>query len=218
MNRHYMLEALLLSSGRRLPSAYQEVEFVYPYRSENDYISFNMPWNVIKTIKCGLRSPDTRGDRMLFNTNVANHTPWISIQRTDSVGVTATPPLSSLTSMEKKDIKMVVSSSSTNSISTRHWDGAWNAKIEYYYVEFYDANDELLGNFIPCYRKSDGRCGFYDLVTKTFSGSSYFAKGPDIGSDSIEGNTLSLAPSNTITEHTLNINNGDTIVGNTLNI
>lgn len=28
MNRHYMLEALLLSSGRRLPTEYQEVEYI----------------------------------------------------------------------------------------------------------------------------------------------------------------------------------------------
>lgn len=52
-----------------------------------------------------------------------------------------------------------------------------------YYVEIYDSNDELIANYIPCYRKSDGEIGMYDLVSNGFysnAGTGTFTKGPDV--------------------------------------
>lgn len=46
-----------------------------------------------------------------------------------------------------------------------------------------DENGELLRNFVPCYRKSDGEIGMYDLVNGVFytnSGSGTFIKGEDV--------------------------------------
>lgn len=46
-----------------------------------------------------------------------------------------------------------------------------------------DKNGELLRNFVPCYRKSDGEIGMYDLVNGVFytnSGSGTFIKGEDV--------------------------------------
>ena len=46
-----------------------------------------------------------------------------------------------------------------------------------------DENGELLRNFVPCYRKSDGEIGMYDLVNGVFytnSGSGTFTKGEDV--------------------------------------
>lgn len=41
------------------------------------------------------------------------------------------------------------------------------AKARYYGAKFWDG-DELIRNFIPCYRKADGEAGLYDTVTKSF--------------------------------------------------
>ena len=51
-----------------------------------------------------------------------------------------------------------------------------------YFFEFY-RNNELIGNFIPCYRKRDGEIGMYDLVTETFftnAGAGSFTKGANV--------------------------------------
>lgn len=45
---------------------------------------------------------------------------------------------------------------------------------------YYNKNDELVCDLIPCYRKSDGEIGMYDLVTKNFltnAGTGSFSKG-----------------------------------------
>lgn len=50
-------------------------------------------------------------------------------------------------------------------------------------AKWYDENDVLIRDFIPCYRKSDGEIGMYDLITGKFytnSGTGTFEKGKDI--------------------------------------
>ena len=52
--------------------------------------------------------------------------------------------------------------------------------MDLYSLKMYDDN-VLIGNFIPCYRKSDNVIGLYDMVTNTFhtnSGSGNFTIGP----------------------------------------
>lgn len=54
-----------------------------------------------------------------------------------------------------------------------------------YYFKFY-RNNVLIGNFIPCYRKSDNEPGMYDTVSKTFftnSGTGTFLVGNDVSWD-----------------------------------
>ena len=56
------------------------------------------------------------------------------------------------------------------------------AKARCYGVKISSA-DNLLGDFIPCYRKSDGEIGMYDTVSKTFytnAGTGTFLKGADV--------------------------------------
>lgn len=52
----------------------------------------------------------------------------------------------------------------------------------FYYFKFY-RNNKLIGDFIPCYRKSDGEIGMYDTVSKSFFtnlGTGTFLKGADV--------------------------------------
>lgn len=51
-----------------------------------------------------------------------------------------------------------VSTGSTSSSSRRKW----------YYFRAWDGNT-LIRNYLPCYRKSDNKVGFYDTVNKTFN-------------------------------------------------
>ena len=55
-----------------------------------------------------------------------------------------------------------------------------DTRIYGYSVQY---GDELLQSFIPCYRKSDGEIGMYDIVTRTFfqnAGTGTLAKGADV--------------------------------------
>ena len=48
---------------------------------------------------------------------------------------------------------------------------------------YYDKNDTLICDLVPCYRKSDGVIGMYDIVRKTFltnAGAMAFTKGADV--------------------------------------
>lgn len=37
-----------------------------------------------------------------------------------------------------------------------------------YYAKFFNSNQNIIGNFIPCIRKSDSKPGMYDTITDTF--------------------------------------------------
>lgn len=61
-----------------------------------------------------------------------------------------------------------------------------------YYFKLYD-NDNLVRDFIPCYRKSDNVIGLYDLLNKVFyanSGSGTFNKGNDVSNTLIDCEVL----------------------------
>lgn len=58
---------------------------------------------------------------------------------------------------------------------------AFNGKIKYVSVQ--NTNGEITHNYIPCYRKSDGAIGVYDVVGGTFftnSGTGNLVKGSDV--------------------------------------
>ena len=64
----------------------------------------------------------------------------------------------------------------TNGYGTNHYI----AKGACYYCKIYE-NDKLTVDLIPCYRKSDGEIGLFDLISGKFyikTGSGAFAKGP----------------------------------------
>ena len=56
------------------------------------------------------------------------------------------------------------------------------ASMRLYSCKIYN-NEKIIRNFIPCYRKTDGVVGVYDLVEKKFYtnlGTGTFIKGNDI--------------------------------------
>jgi len=52
-----------------------------------------------------------------------------------------------------------------------------------YYFKYYDKDNSLICDLVPCYRKADGVIGMYDVVRRTFLtnvGSGSFTKGADV--------------------------------------
>ncbi len=57
-------------------------------------------------------------------------------------------------------------------------------QVKIYYVRIYK-NDELISNFIPCYRINDSKSGMYDLVSETF-----YVNAGDDGTDFVVGDIM----------------------------
>lgn len=56
-----------------------------------------------------------------------------------------------------------------------------SGKMRFFSFVLYDNNEEVL-NLFPCYRKSDGKPGMYDIVNRRFytnDGTGEFIVGPD---------------------------------------
>lgn len=59
----------------------------------------------------------------------------------------------------------------------------FNGTIKLKSFSYYNKDDVLICDLVPCYRKSDGVIGIYDIVRKTFltnAGSGSFIKGADV--------------------------------------
>ena len=57
------------------------------------------------------------------------------------------------------------------------------ASMRLYNAKYYNDNDILIRNFIPCYRKSDNKVGLYDLVNNVFytnAGTGVFLMGTEV--------------------------------------
>ena len=82
-------------------------------------------------------------------------------------------------------------------------------------------NDNILHNFIPCYRKSDNEAGLYDIVTNTFSanaGTGAFTVGSDVA-DPVEvyadgtPEVLTICEKNLCPNKSYAVNNNSTQIG-----
>lgn len=61
---------------------------------------------------------------------------------------------------------------------------AWvNANCQIYYIKLLDNTETIIQEYYPCYRKSDGVIGFYDIINDTFrvnEGTGTLTKGADV--------------------------------------
>ena len=61
---------------------------------------------------------------------------------------------------------------------------SYYSRLKVYEVRFYNnTTSELIGHYVPCYRKADTEIGLYDVVNDKFyanSGSDTFSKGADV--------------------------------------
>lgn len=61
--------------------------------------------------------------------------------------------------------------------------GAYYKSIRIFYCKMWDNNGTLIRHYIPCYKKSDGTPGMYDVVTGTFNAGEGSSGSFIVGSD-----------------------------------
>lgn len=85
----------------------------------------------------------------------------------------ASPTLASI-----KPIRIMRSDKMAN--SSDYGNSVFSGRLYYFY---FNQDGTVVFNMVPCYRKSDGGIGMYDLVSKTFltnAGTGTFTKGADV--------------------------------------
>ena len=204
-SRRQMLEFISLS---RLPSAYQEVEYIESTGTQwiNTYFA---PTNqTILKINISITSSSTAGsigtldddgsNRFMFLYNTTNQLRGY-IGNSGWIDSSISYQLDTFYSIELNviDATFVVNGSVAQGIYTSTIDGLQNIYLfarnqegsvlslcncKISKCQIYD-NNILVRDFVPCYRKADSVIGLYDLVNGVFytnAGTGTFTKGADV--------------------------------------
>ena len=207
----------VLWSASRLPSIYQEVEWIRTVEHQASYFDLGIKFDTAArvemgqyvhanstcqifgaaensgTVRCMLTAPFSN-KIALYGTGASN---YVSSQ-------TLNYQLNALNKYEliwKKGELSVLNKTNNTFASVSHqiectmssnlylfaqnYNGAarYAGLMQIHYFKYYDKNDKLICDLVPCYRKSDGVIGMYDLARDLFLtkiGSSNFVKGNDV--------------------------------------
>lgn len=192
----------------RLPSEYQEVEYLESdgnqyiitdyynktyteYRYKTQMLGFYGRWNTIFGARGDYNSTDA------FDVGFENN-------NTIYINIGGHNPVVNSNLVLNQDYEFIVNKDSitinnnTTALSNSLINGIYKiylfagnqqnsllepASIRMYYFEVYE-NNEMIMNFIPCYRKSDEEIGLYELVEGKFytnDGTGVFQPGPEVG-------------------------------------
>lgn len=195
---------LVLGTTARLPSEYQEVEWVQIVNDEDrdvySCVHTNIPWNTATKIIAKVQNiTSSNANDMVISAWVSDTqkaAPYVAT-RTTKTPNTMWGYVSELTGYAVSPSDIVATDTNANVFTATftaastadicfggYHDASYSHPHKWYYVEIYNG-DTLLGNFIPCYRKADNVNGFYDLVSGTFcinaDSQAYFAyRGNDV--------------------------------------
>lgn len=178
----------------RLPDEYQRIEYIYQEKQGASgttnlaYIQSNFSFADIDAAEFDISISESGG----VNANIvlcAYDTSYYivvdrSLHRVNGFSsITWNPESQSLFSdgLRHKIKVSNLSSSNTTKIRTA-WDWTWWHKTYWYGLKLFK-NNEVIQDFIPCYRKSDGVIGMYDVITKQFftnQGTGIFLKGSNV--------------------------------------
>lgn len=186
---------LLFKKKESFPDEYQKVEYIKTQYTENgtrqikSFITTNISYSNISKIECKYSVIKFTGSqKAMFITSHANgsgtpDSPFATVENVSGFA-SVTPTISKPYTNNPiiYTINMGNSMPSNKSIRIGGWsDVAWTAEGAYYYVDVY-GNSKKLYSFVPCYRKSDNKAGFYEIINKSFyasNGELDFIAGPN---------------------------------------
>lgn len=171
---------------KRLPKEYEELEYIQNLPFPQNYIDTGVAWSGSTRIVGEFSTPATgsNGTKLFVATQGDSSMPGFTYLYIDTsnqmVGSNVT--VGSYT-IGTNTVDVTYQTSTTSNIYITAWsDVYWACTFRYKNFKIYNGNT-LLRNYIPCYRKSDGVGGLYDLVNGVFyssNGSSAYLKGPEV--------------------------------------
>ena len=213
VNKIYVWTNLVRPSSR-LPSAYQEVEWIWnswtqyietPFKVQDQYIYksklqytqlwwwnfgwYYAPWSNSR-LYLGLRwdvSPIQRWYWLGSNTgNLWNVSTWKDYEVEAKLFNGSQYLKVNWTTLHTASFSYSSSYSFLLYVfaeTYNPWVWPWQAYAKMYWFKLYNTSNELVLDFVPCYRKSDNVIGMYDLVNNQFYTNSWswtFTKWPDV--------------------------------------
>lgn len=212
-------DTMLWSAGR-IPSEYQEVEYIKAASGIGAYINLGFAFDTAARIKIGMYLGTSLTDTaywfgaaensgkyrcMLTAPNNSSASGYVyGFAGSSYLALTISLVADSLNEIEyvlkagelsyvnntngKKDkYSNNVAFTMTNKLHlfAQNYNGSvrFGGARQIHYFKYYDKTDTLICDLVPCYRKSDGVIGMYDLVSNKFFtnvGSGTFTKGADV--------------------------------------
>lgn len=173
----------------RIPSAYQEVEYIgyslrYCYLI-TPILASDMTHIVAEIAKISL--PGTNNGSIFpsaFSEGASNPDGnyWGTLENISASKFTANPSHTKTQTFDRTQITSTRKSSSAMYISLGYISNGFCPGLNFYTMKIYNSTT-LLFDGVPCYRKSDSKIGLYDVVSETFypvSGSGTWRKGADV--------------------------------------
>lgn len=170
-------------SYSRLPAEYQEVEWVQIVNKESadttSCVRTNTKWSQATKIITKVQNVNTTNPKDMFFaawvSGTAKSAPFIAtsdgpIMGSPSglTGYGCVPSNIANNDGNANEFTLTFTATAATDITFGSWyDATYSHPHRWYKVEIY-SGDTMLANFVPCYRKSDGVNGFYDLVSGEF--------------------------------------------------
>ena len=188
-----------VSSGGRLPSEYQEVEWIESTGTQY-IVTDSYAFSGLKVVLDILHSSTQSVTEVFININTSTIL-WLGFRNSkiilDSATLTTniferhtyTVNYSNPSTIEddlgNTATYRTAPNPNTNLTIFATHTGGNKSKVRAYSFKFYDTtnNDELVRDLVPCYRKADNKTGLYDVVNSTFfanNGTGEFSVGNDV--------------------------------------
>ena len=211
---------ILLWSASRIPTEYQEVEYIRAASNQGAYLNLGFAFDTKATIYLNqyitsssvsyiFGAAENSGKlRCCFSnpyTNGAGCGTFYGSSGSYFIGIEAKYVLNSVNEyiLTVENKKLQTYNKTNDYLSTNDQQGAYtmtnnlylfaqnyNGTMRYgsgtrqiHYFAYYDKNNDLICELIPCYRKSDGVIGMYDTARNIFltnAGTGTFTKGADV--------------------------------------
>lgn len=169
----------------RLPATYQEVEWI-GYSDSKQYLYTGiLASNTVKVI-ADIAKLTVPSNGTVFP-NATSSKGWGTIENISGSKWTCSPSISRTTLFNRTTFTSTKDSvSGTEEVRIGYSTASYCPSLQYYTLKVIGANDALLFDGVPCYRKSNGEIGMYDLVSSSFIAAihdgvtNYWRKGPDV--------------------------------------
>lgn len=155
----------------RLPAEYQEVEYLTSKDNKtNSYINTQIATENVETIQMAFAKESARNTIVVCNHDgSALNMPFGSLDNYSGYGFLCSPLVERSNLCSKTDFMFTKTRTGTGHLCLMGWKASgFVAKGKLYSASLYDANNVILGDFIPCYRKADTAIGLYDTVNQRF--------------------------------------------------
>lgn len=164
--RRQALMARKKGSSARLPAEYQEVEWIGYSTSKLFLITSVEASNVTKVVSdveklsvpsSGTVFPDGGGS-----------TSWGTVENLSGSKWSCNPSYARDVLFGRTTLTSTKTGSPSGGVRIGYSTATFCPSLRYYTLKIYGANDALLFDGVPCYRKSDNRIGMYDMVSDSF--------------------------------------------------